>query len=208
MIHELRLCELKAGGWIERFLKTQASGLTGNMGRIGKPFVTKYWEGEKDIVVGEDENFLGGLNCTDDAWTPFEQNAYWIDGMIRCGWLIDDKKLIEYAEGKIYPAIENADADGYIGPSFLKDGMLWAHSVYFRALIAEYEATGDGRILEALKKHYIRADLKERIKSPSGARIIAVRDISIADKIFIPLSFRCFLCIAISNLLRENLSNL
>ena len=178
MIHELRLCELKAGGWIERFLKTQASGLTGNMGRIGKPFVTKYWEGEKDIVVGEDENFLGGLNCTDDAWTPFEQNAYWIDGMIRCGWLIDDKKLIEYAEGKIYPAIENADADGYIGPSFLKDGMLWAHSVYFRALIAEYEATGDGRILEALKKHYIRADLKERIKSPSGARIIAVRDIS------------------------------
>lgn len=178
MIHELRLCELKAGGWIERFLKTQASGLTGNMGRIGKPFVTKYWEGEKDIVVGEDENFLGGLNCTDDAWTPFEQNAYWIDGMIRCGWLIDDKKLIEYAEGKIYPAIENADADGYIGPSFLKDGMLWAHSVYFRALIAEYEATGDGRILEALKKHYIRTDLKERIKSPSGARIIAVRDIS------------------------------
>ena len=57
------------------------------------------------------------------------------------------------------------DADGYIGPSFLKDGMLWAHSVYFRALIAEYEATGDGRILEALKNHYIRADLKERIKS-------------------------------------------
>ena len=31
---------------------------------------------------------------------------------------------------------------------------------------------------------------------------------SIADKILIPLSFRCFLCIAISNLLRENLSNL
>ena len=178
MIHELKLCELKAEGWIKRFLETQANGLTGNMGKIGKPFVAKYWEGEKDIVVGEDENFLGGLNCVDDAWTPFEQNAYWIDGMIRCGWLIEDQDLISYAESKIYPAIENADADGYIGPSFLKDGMLWAHSVYFRALMAEYEATGDGRILEALKRHYLRADLKDRIKSPSGARIVAVRDIS------------------------------
>ena len=191
MIHELRLCELKAGGWIERFLKTQASGLTGNMGRIGKPFVTKYWEGEKDIVVGEDENFLGGLNCTDDAWTPFEQNAYWIDGMIRCGWLIDDKKLIEYAEGKIYPAIENADADGYIGPSFLKDGMLWAHSVYFRALIAEYEATGDGRILEALKKHYresgpCRRYVKSSFLFPRGRL-----DVLCARKIFVVLRGEC-----------------
>ena len=98
--------------------------------------------------------------------------------MIRCGWLIDDKKLIAYAEGKIYPAIENADSDGYIGPAFLKDGMLWAHSVYFRALIAEYEATGNECILQALKKHYLRVPIKERIQIPSGTRIIAVRDIA------------------------------
>ena len=41
-------------------------------------------------------------------------------------------------------------------------------------------------------------------RMPSGLSGI----FSIADKIFIPLSFRCFLCITISNLLRENLSNL
>ena len=178
MYRELKLREIEARGWVKKFLENQAKGLTGEMGKVGKPFVSAYWEGDKNLTVAEDENFLGGLNCADDAWTPFEQNGYWIDGMVRCGWLSGNAKLIKQAENKIYPAIQNADEDGYIGPAFLKDGMTWAHTVYFRALIAEYEATGDSSILEALKKHYLRVPLKERISSPSGARIIAVRDIA------------------------------
>lgn len=178
MYQEMELREIKARGWVKKFLLNQAKGLTGEIGRVGKPFSSAYWEGDKNLTVSADENFLGGLNCIDDAWTPFEQNGYWIDGMVRCGWLSDNAELVKQAEGKIYPAIEKADADGYIGPAFLKDGMTWAHTVYFRALIAEYGATGDKSIIEALKKHFLRVPLKERILSPSGARIISVRDVA------------------------------
>ena len=178
MYQELTAREIKAAGWIKRFLCNQARGLTGNMGKIGKPFVTPYWEGGKDLRVSEEENFLGGLNCIDDAWTPFEQNGYWIDGMVRCARLTDDPALLALAQSKLYPVIGQADADGYIGPAFLKDGMTWAHTVYFRAMMAEYGASGDGRILSALHKHFLRVPLKERILHGGGQRIIDVRDIA------------------------------
>ena len=69
MYEELNLGEVKARGWVRRFLQTQANGLTGNMNEIGKPFVRAYWEGGKDAKPDETENFLGGLNCEEDAWT-------------------------------------------------------------------------------------------------------------------------------------------
>lgn len=176
MYNELDLCDIKAKGWVREFLRTQANGLTGEMGNVGEPFTKEYWGGPKNIVVG-DNNFLGGLNSLNDAWVPFEQNGYWIDGMIRTARLLGDNNLLEQAKLKIYPAIENADEDGYIGPAFLKDGMVWAHSVYIRSLIAEYTATKDDKILEALKKHYLRKPLKEVYKL-KDLRIIAVRNVA------------------------------
>lgn len=57
MYEELNLSEVKARGWVRRFLQTQANGLTGNMNEIGKPFVRAYWEGGKDAKPDETENF-------------------------------------------------------------------------------------------------------------------------------------------------------
>jgi hypothetical protein len=176
MYNELDLSDIKAKGWVRAFLQTQARGLTGEMGKVGEPFTEEYWGGPKDIVVGDD-NFLGGLNSLNDAWVPFEQNGYWIDGMIRTARLIGDEGLLVQAKKKIYPAVENADEDGYIGPAFLKDGMVWAHSVFFRALIAEYTATKDQRILDALTKHYLRRPLKE-VYALNDLRIISVRNVA------------------------------
>ena len=71
------------------------------------------------------------------------------------------KQAIEKAKGKIMPVVENADTDGYLGARILKDKITWAHSIYFRALTALYDATGDENILDALKNHYLRAPLKD-----------------------------------------------
>ena len=106
---------------------------------------------------------------------PYEQNGYWIDGMVKAGWLIDDQDLITKAESKILPEIENADNDGYIGPSFLKNGLTWAHAVYFRSLIAEYTATGNQKILDALAKHFKRRPLSKSYEK-NDLRIISVRN--------------------------------
>lgn len=175
MYEELNLSEIKAKGWIKNYLKTQAKGMTGNMDKIGVPFSLQCWEQKGNPL--REAGFLGGINSNDDSWTPFEQNGYWIDGMIRTGRLIDDDSLIALAGSKIYPAIEQADEDGFIGPSFLRENLSWQHAVYFRALTAEYTATGDRRILKALKKHYLRRPLKEVYKF-SDWRIIAVRNVA------------------------------
>lgn len=180
MYKELPLKNIKACGWVKNFLINQAENLSGDMDTIASPFSVKCWETEKFTTDDLPEDcFLGGLIVLDDAWVPFEQNGYWIDGMVRIGALTGNQKVIKKARSKIYPAIEHADKDGYIGPAFLKDGMTWAHAVYLRSLVAEYSATGNKEILEALKKHYLRAPLKDVFKKCEGhARIVYVRNIA------------------------------
>lgn len=177
MYDELNLSEIRAKGWIKRYLQTQSKGLTGNIGKVGVPFSLACWEQKGNPTKKEGENFLGGINSKDDSWTPFEQNGYWIDGMIRAGRLIDDETLTELAGSKIYPAIELAGEDGFIGPDFLRDNLSWQHAVYLRALTAEYTATGDEKILEALKKHFLRRPLKDVYRNVDW-RIIAVRNVA------------------------------
>ncbi len=177
MYRELNLSEIKAKGWLKEYLLTQAKGLTGNIHKVGQPFSLKCWEQKGNPTKKEGENFLGGINSKDDSWVPFEQNAYWIDGAIRAGRLTDNKELIDLAGSKIYSAINLADKDGFIGPDFLKDNLSWQHAVYFRALIAEYTATGDKSILDALKKHFLRKPLTEVYKNVDW-RIIAVRNVA------------------------------
>ena len=177
MYREIDLSEVRANGWLKAFLKTQAAGMTGNLEKLGEPFSGSYWGESNQEALQETHRFLGGLNSKNDAWVPYEQTGYWIDGMVRTACLIDDEKLRQ----KVQPMIENpiryADEDGFIGPAFLKDDMVWAHSVYFRALMAAYTETHDETILNALKKHYLRVPLKDVYKKHKDWRGIAVRDV-------------------------------
>lgn len=177
MWNELKLREIKAKGWEKAFLENQASGLTGEIGNVGEPFSSNTWGTPDEELDLQSERFLGGVNSLDDSWVPYEQNGYWIDGMIRAGHLTDNEKLVKQAGQKIYPVIKNIDKDGFLGPGFLKDGLTWAHAVYFRALIAEYTATRDARILEALKRHFLRRPLKEAYQK-QDLRIISVRNVA------------------------------
>lgn len=173
MFHELDLKQIRAKGWVEEFLKTQAQGLTGEIGNVGEPFCLQTWDAPERKRTKE-EVFLGGINSIDDSWVPFEQNGYWIDGAIRAGRLINNKKLIDLALSKINPSVENAIKVGYFGPEFLKDGLRWPFAVYFRALIAEYTATGREDIIEALKNHFLSSSMTESYKR-NDLRIILVR---------------------------------
>lgn len=173
MFQELNFSEIKAAGWAKRFLNTQATGLTGEMGKVGKPFSDPTWEAS-DSEASNLPQFLGGLNSVNDAWVPFEQNGYWIDGAIRAGHLADNEKLLVLGRSKIYPAIENAQPNGFIGPAFLDGGLTWPHTVYFRALTAEYTATGNRAILEAMERHFRRRPIIDAY-AHKDRRIIAVR---------------------------------
>ena len=177
MYNELDLCEIKAEGWVKEYLLTQARGMTGHLDKVGEPFSGKYWDEDEQAVLTKMDRFLGGLNSKNDAWVPFEQTGYWIDGMVRAAYLTGDEELLEKVQPKINNPIKFISEDGFIGPDFMKDNIVWAHAVYFRALIAAYTATKDEKILEALKKHFLRVPLKDVYKKHEDLRIISVRDI-------------------------------
>jgi len=137
------LREIRPAGWLHDFLERQATGLTGNVAVSGYPYGYKFW-GTKE------ENTKGSIA----AWWPYEQTAYWIDGALKCGYLAGQTELYKQALEEIDFAIEHADRDGFIGPDSLRNKDRWPHAVFFRAVLAQYEITGDTKYLDALAKHY------------------------------------------------------
>lgn len=136
------LREVHPSGWIETFLKTQAAGLTGHPEAHGYPYGSKFW--------GATNNDTGPYA----AWWPYEQTGYWIDGALKCADLCGEAALYQRALEEIEYAIEHAAPDGFIGPDMLRKKDRWPYAVFFRAVIAQYEISGEQRYLDALARHY------------------------------------------------------
>ena len=145
--------QVSARGWVNNFLKTQLTGLTGNIEKAGYPFDTVRWDG-CDFIS----------NTENPEWWVYEQTAYYLDGKLRCAIALNNSSIIDEVSEVIYNVINQADGDGYLGPKFLKktDGWnRWPHVVFFRAMIALYQYNNDSKIIDALSKHYLndKADL-------------------------------------------------
>ncbi len=137
------LRDIRSAGWLQDFLHRQAKGLTGNVAVSGYPYGYKFW-GTKA------ENTAGSYA----AWWPYEQTAYWIDGALKCGYLVGDEALYHNALEEVDFAIDHAATDGFIGPDSLREKDRWPHAVFFRAVLAQYEISQDAHYLEALIRHY------------------------------------------------------
>ena len=147
---ETWLTGISPEGWLRRYLEGQAAGLTGNIEQAGYPFDSCAWRGRIRPKPPLHPEFQG--------WWPYEQTAYAIDGMVRCGRLLGDAELIAKAARQIRHVLTHADRDGYLGPRHIKTGEgenRWVHAVFFRAMMGEYLATGDDRIPAAIAKHYL-----------------------------------------------------
>jgi len=144
-LRELPITSIKPEGWLRAFLEKQRDGLTGHMEVAGNPFDTPGWGARR--VRG---------NSVD--WWPYEQVGYWVDGAIRCGYLLGDDALVAKAGRQIDYVLKHAGRDGYLGPDFLKPEQpfgRWPHAVFFRAMMALHSATGDKRIARAIARHYL-----------------------------------------------------
>lgn len=130
-------------GWIKEFLLRQRSGLTGHPEVLSYPFNSPLWAGEI-TRVGEQH----GAN-----WWRYEQTAYYSDGILRLGYLLNDTALINKARAGIQYTLAHVQPNGRLGPEPFASQ--WPIAVYFRVLQAEYAATGDPRIVDALHKHYL-----------------------------------------------------
>ncbi len=139
-------------GWLKQYLVNQRDGLTGHLEEAGYPFSTAGWGKEvKDS----------------SSWWPYEQTGYWIDGMLTAGYLLKDSFLLKKAKQRIYPVLSEARQDHYIGPDYLrpkKNKYRWVHAVYFRALMTEYEVTGDKKILQQVRDFHLGQEVEHYLE--------------------------------------------
>ncbi|MCP5521639.1 MAG: glycoside hydrolase family 127 protein [Verrucomicrobiales bacterium] len=162
----LPLGAIRPEGWLRDELQRMASGMSGHLDE---------WYPE---VCGPRNAWLGGDG---DTW---ERGPYWIDGLYPLARLLDDKALEAKAQRWIDWTLENQRADGYIGPVELKDADRnqppppgaqihkpddwWPRMVMLKVLQQHYEATGDPRVVECLRR-YFRYQLRTLPDAPLQA---------------------------------------
>lgn len=140
-------------GWIREFLDRQSSGLSGHPEAMCYPYNTCLWDGE---ITRE-----RGKHGSD--WWRYEQTAYYSDGLLRLGYLTDNREFIDKVEKGIRYTLAHTDTNGIYGLRWSmekEDGdeadyVFWPQAVYFRAIQAYYEKTGDDSILPVLENHFL-----------------------------------------------------
>ena len=141
----LRLAQVRPRGWLLEFLRRQCAGITGHPQASGYPLDQTFWE---------DPSRLPDVADPAMAWWPYEQTAYWVDGALRAGFLAGEESVRKQAVAQVEGAIANTAPDGFIGPEMFRDRDRWAYLVFFRAVLAQYDITGDRRLIDALVRHY------------------------------------------------------
>ncbi|MDR1828038.1 MAG: glycoside hydrolase family 127 protein [Methylobacteriaceae bacterium] len=121
--------ELSAAGWLERQLKIQAAGLSGNLDKV--------WPDVRD------SKWVGGDR---EGW---ERVPYWLDGFIPLAWLLDDKDMQARAARYIDAVIAGQQPDGWLCPCSAAERPhydMWAFFLLCKVLVVYYDCTGDERI--------------------------------------------------------------
>jgi len=149
---ELPLGAIVPDGWLRNELERMAAGMTGHLDE---------WYPE---VCGPRNAWLGGDG---DTW---ERGPYWIDGLYPLARLLGDEALVAKAQPWIEWTLAHQRDDGYIGPlgmkkedrtkppppgaQVYKPDDWWPRMVMLKILQQHYQATGDPRVVECLKKYF------------------------------------------------------
>ena len=145
---ETSLKDIKPQGWLLEKLNTQKEGLTGHPEALSYPYNTCLWGGE-----------IPRMGTHGQDWWRYEQTAYYTDGLLRLGYLIDDKDFIGKGEAGISYTLAHPWENGRLGSKVISN--TWPFAVFFRAMKAAYDVSPDPAILEALTKHYNSISLKQ-----------------------------------------------
>ncbi len=143
--YELPLTDIAPDSWLRNFLVVQKDGLTGHINAAGYPYNSIGWKG----VVGLPKN-----TPKSKVWWPYEQTAYWIDGALRCGYLLHDTKFTDSVKSNITYVLDHPNLTGVLGPRNFGNNR-WPNAIIFRAMMAVYYATGDAAIIDRMIKHFM-----------------------------------------------------
>jgi hypothetical protein len=135
----LPLGSVRARGWLDEQLRTQANGLSGHLDET--------W-----ADVGPKSGWLGG---TGESW---ERGPYFLDGLTPLAYLLDDAILKAKVQRFIDWTLEHQAPSGMIGPASNDDW--WPRIVMLKALTQYQELTGDPRVIPVMDR-YLRYQLGE-----------------------------------------------
>ena len=129
---KLPLGSIKPDGWLRSQLEAQAAGLTGHLDDFWPDLLKSSWKGG-----------------TGEFW---ERGPYYLDGLVPLAYLLDNIQLKEKVSAWIEPILASTTDTGWYGPAKNKDR--WPLAVANKVLMQYYEATGDTRALDVLKKYF------------------------------------------------------
>ena len=89
-----------------------------------------------------------------EAWWPYEQCAYLLDGLLGVGILSGDRTKIELFRNNLRYVIEHPDAQGLLGHAYGASDSEWPMAVFFRGAARYFEFTGDTAVRDAFVNHY------------------------------------------------------
>lgn len=148
---EMPLGAIQPEGWLKHQLQIMRDGTTGHL----------------DEVYAKIEKSNGWLGGTGDAW---EETPYWLDGAVPLAWLLNDVNLQKKVKKYIDWTIEYQRPSGYFGGitkyesekdttvtvKNMKDAGddWWPKMVMLKAMKQYYQATGDQRVIDFMKKYF------------------------------------------------------
>lgn len=136
---ELPVGAVQPRGWIQKWLERQATGLTGHPENLSYPYDTCLYTGNIPPPPY--------TNRWWSPWWPYEQAGYFVDGMTRLSWLVNDPAINQRRDANL-DSILNASTNGNLGPS----QWCWPNAVVGRALMAQFSAAGNPRLAQALQR--------------------------------------------------------
>jgi hypothetical protein len=135
---ELPVGTVQPRGWIQKWLERQADGLTGHPENMSYPYDTCLYAGTIPPAPYTNKWW--------SAWWPYEQAGYFVDGMTRLSWLVNDP-AINHRRDVNLDFILNNSTNGNLGPS----RWCWPNAVVGRALMAQFSATGNPKTAQVLE---------------------------------------------------------
>ena len=139
---------VQPAGWLRDWAQAAAQGITGHLDEY-HPTFHDAWKGTPVKAPGA---------APDGTGWPLEQCSYWLDGLIRLGFILHDDALVRKAKARLDLVVDGVNRGANCFIYFKNDKPQgfnsWAHSHMGRALAAWYEATGEQRVLDALVKAY------------------------------------------------------
>ena len=147
---------IRPEGHLKEFLSRQVAGLTGNRQAMGYPFDGCMWAGSiSNVYFEEDLPYSRKVAAPrDEIWWPYEQAAYFLDGMMRLSRLVDAPELRSEFKRNLDWCLAHQASDGDLFAAYSKSTCQWPMVVFFRAALAYVEETGDSRVKEAFIRHY------------------------------------------------------